>query len=63
MTLAGGTATGQYALCLVRPLATIPLGDSADLKLGQQVVADNRGGAGGNIGTDIVAKARAAIEP
>lgn len=25
--------------------------------LGQQVVADNRGGAGGNVGTDIVAKA------
>ena len=26
--------------------------------LGQQVVVDNRGGAGGNIGADVVAKAR-----
>lgn len=26
VTLASGTATGQYAACLVRPLATIPLG-------------------------------------
>ncbi|MBH1963365.1 MAG: tripartite tricarboxylate transporter substrate binding protein [Comamonadaceae bacterium] len=52
----------------VRILVPFPAGGSTDLvaryiaqglsdKLGQQFIVDNRGGAGGNIGTDAVAKA------
>ncbi|MBN9408264.1 MAG: tripartite tricarboxylate transporter substrate binding protein [Burkholderiales bacterium] len=52
----------------VRIIVPFPAGGSTDLvaryiaqglsdKLGQQFIVDNRGGAGGNIGTDAVAKA------
>ena len=52
----------------VRVLVPFPAGGSTDVvarqvaqhltsALGQQFIVDNRGGAGGNIGTDVVAKA------
>ena len=35
------------------------LGDKLTQRLGQQVIIDNRGGAGGNIGMELVARAPA----
>ena len=40
-----------------------PIADHLSEKLGQPVVLDNRGGAGGTIGTDLVAKAIAPDVP
>ena len=61
-------APGDYPKQPIRTVVTFPPGGSADAvvrmlvprlneKLGQQVVVDNRPGAGGNIGLAIVAKA------
>ncbi|MEJ0068625.1 MAG: tripartite tricarboxylate transporter substrate binding protein [Pseudomonadota bacterium] len=68
--LAGASATAQapYPTRPIRFVVTFPPGGSADLvaraiapllteQLGQALVIDNRPGAGGNIGLDIVAKA------
>lgn len=66
---AAGTAwTQTYPSRPIRWIVPFPAGGAADLvsrilveklssSLGQQIVIDNRGGAGGVIGTDIVAKA------
>ena len=62
-------AAQQYPQRPIRFVAPYPPGGSADLlartlaqnltlQLGQAVVTDNRPGAGGNVGADIVAKAR-----
>lgn len=68
---AAGSASGQsYPVKAVRLVVPYPPGGGADLlarpiaqalgdKLGQSVVVDNRGGATGMIGTDIVAKSPA----
>lgn len=64
------TATPGWPAKPIRLVVTFPPGGSSDAvvrmlvprlteKLGQQVVVDNRPGAGGNIGLDIVAKAPA----
>ena len=37
-------------------IATRPVADRLSQALGQSVVVENRGGAGGNIGTELVAK-------
>ncbi len=61
-------AQGEYPNKPVRVVVTFPPGGSTDVvmrlllprlneKLGQQVVVDNRPGAGGNIGLTVVAKA------
>lgn len=61
-------AQGEYPNKPVRVVVTFPPGGSADAvvrmlvprlseKLGQQVVVDNRPGAGGNVGLNLVAKA------
>ena len=63
-------AQGDYPSKPIRVIVTFPPGGSADAvvrllvprlneKLGQQVVVDNRPGAGGNIGLAVVAKAPA----
>lgn len=63
-------AQGDYPAKPIRVVVTFPPGGSADAvvralvprlndKLGQQVVVDNRPGAGGNIGLSLVAKAPA----
>ena len=73
--LALGTASAAFAQAdypnkPIRVVVTFPPGGSADAvvrslvprlngKLGQQVVVDNRPGAGGNIGLAVVAKAPA----
>ena len=65
---AAAQAPGDYPNKPVRMVVTFPPGGSADAvvrmlvprlneKLGQQVVVDNRPGAGGNIGLTVVAKA------
>jgi tripartite-type tricarboxylate transporter receptor subunit TctC len=62
-----GTALAQYPAKPVRLIIPFPPGGSADTiarllaqemskSLGQPVVAENRAGAGGNIGVDVVAK-------
>ena len=64
------TATAQYPMRPVRAVVPFPSGGGTDIvarlvlpklseNLGQQMVIDNRGGANGGIGTDIVAKAQA----
>lgn len=63
-------AQGHYPTKPIRLVVTFPPGGSADAvvrmlvprlneKLGQQIVVDNRPGAGGNIGLSVVAKAPA----
>jgi tripartite-type tricarboxylate transporter receptor subunit TctC len=66
--LPAARAQGDFPTKPVRVVVTFPPGGSADAvvrmvvprlteKLGQQVVVDNRPGAGGNIGLSVVAKA------
>jgi len=63
-------AQGAYATKPVRLIVAFPPGGSTDIiarlvgqklseRLGQQVIIDNRGGAGGTIGTEIAARATA----
>jgi tripartite-type tricarboxylate transporter receptor subunit TctC len=70
LTLPAARAQGDYPSKPVRVVVTFPPGGSADAvvrmlvprlneKLGQQVLVDNRPGAGGNIGLSVVAKAPA----
>lgn len=65
----GATALAQYPEKPLRLVVPFPPGGPTDLiarvvavgmaaDLGQQVIIDNKGGAGGNVGTDIVAKAK-----
>ena len=64
-------AQGAYPTKPIRLIVAFPPGGSTDIvarlvgqklseRLGQQVIIDNRGGAGGTIGTDIAAKSTAA---
>lgn len=68
LMLAAGTASAQYPNKTIRLIVPYPPGGATDVigrvlaqrlstALGQQVVIDNRGGAGGNIGAEAVAKA------
>ena len=68
LTLAAGTAAGEYPTKPVRMIVPFPPGGGNDTMartvgqklseaFGQQVVIDNRGGAGGNIGAEIAARA------
>ncbi len=70
LAVAPAAAQGNYPDKPIRVVVTFPPGGSADAvvrmlvprlndKLGQQVVVDNRPGAGGNIGLSIAAKAPA----
>jgi tripartite-type tricarboxylate transporter receptor subunit TctC len=63
-------AQGAYPTKPIRLIVAFPPGGSTDIvarlvgqklgeRLGQQVIVDNRGGAGGTIGTDIAAKSTA----
>jgi tripartite-type tricarboxylate transporter receptor subunit TctC len=67
---AGGAGAQQYPTKPIRLIVAFPPGGSTDIiarvigqklgeRLGQQVVIDNRGGAGGTIGTELTAKAPA----
>src|SRR5687767_2868105 len=68
MVCASSAAAGQqYPSRPVRVLIPFPAGSAADIiaramepqmreKLGQSLVIDNRGGAGGNIAADLTAK-------
>jgi len=67
---AAAMAQGAYPTKPVRLIVALPPGGSTDIiarlvgqklseRVGQQVVVDNRGGAGGTIGTDIAAKSTA----
>jgi tripartite-type tricarboxylate transporter receptor subunit TctC len=69
LAAAAPTAAQQYPLRPIRMVVPFAPGGAVDLvartlasrlneALGQPVVVDNRGGAGGTVGTDIVAKAR-----
>ncbi len=69
LVVAAGAACAQtYPERPIRLVVPFPPGGGSDIVgrtiaqklgdvLGQQIIVDNRGGAGGNIGTDIVAKA------
>jgi tripartite-type tricarboxylate transporter receptor subunit TctC len=70
LALPAARAQGEYPSKPIRVVVTFPPGGSADAvvrmlvprlneKLGQQVLVDNRPGAGGNIGLSVVAKAPA----
>jgi tripartite-type tricarboxylate transporter receptor subunit TctC len=65
---AGAPAQGNYPNKTIRMIVPFPAGGPTDIiarivgqkltdSMGQPVVIDNRGGSGGNIGADIVAKA------
>src|SRR5690242_16972816 len=67
-TLAAAAAAQSYPSKPIRLIVAFPPGGSTDIiarivgqklgeRLGQQVVIDNRGGAGGTIGTEIAARA------
>jgi tripartite-type tricarboxylate transporter receptor subunit TctC len=69
LLLSCGTALAQYPDKPLRLVVPFPPGGPTDLiarvvaagmatELGQQVIIDNRGGAGGNVGTELVAKSR-----
>ena len=69
LVLCAGTALAQYPEKPLRLVVPFPPGGPTDLiarvvavgmaaDLGQQVIIDNKGGAGGNVGTDLVAKAK-----
>jgi tripartite-type tricarboxylate transporter receptor subunit TctC len=66
----GAMAQGAYPTKPIRLIVAFPPGGSTDIiarlvgqklseRVGQQVVVDNRGGAGGTIGTEIAARAAA----
>jgi tripartite-type tricarboxylate transporter receptor subunit TctC len=68
LVLAAGAASAQYPNKSIKLIVPYPPGGATDVigrvvaqrlttALGQQVVVDNRGGAGGNIGAEAVAKA------
>jgi tripartite-type tricarboxylate transporter receptor subunit TctC len=68
LVLAAGSAFAQYPNKTIKLIVPYPPGGATDVigrvlaqrlstALGQQVVIDNRGGAGGNIGAEAVAKA------
>ena len=68
LALTAGAAADEYPNRQIRLIIPFPPGGSNDVvgrlvarhlsdALGQQVYVDNRGGAGGTIGTDIAAKA------
>jgi tripartite-type tricarboxylate transporter receptor subunit TctC len=69
LVLAGPAAAQDYPQRPIRMVIPFPAGGSIDVigrsiaqnwsaSLGQQIVIDNRGGAGGTLGTDLVAKAQ-----
>jgi len=68
LTMSVGASAQGYPTKPVRLIVAFPPGGSTDIiarlvgqklseRLGQQVIIDNRGGAGGTIGTDMAAKA------
>jgi tripartite-type tricarboxylate transporter receptor subunit TctC len=68
LLLAAGSAMAQYPTKSIKMIVPYPPGGATDVigrvlaqrlttTLGQQVVIDNRGGAGGNIGAEAVARA------
>jgi tripartite-type tricarboxylate transporter receptor subunit TctC len=70
LAAAGGAHAQQYPVKAIRMVIAFPPGGGTDIvgrivaqklgeSLGQQVLPDNRGGAAGQIGTEIVAKAPA----
>ena len=70
ITASAAVCAQSYPAKPIRLLVPYPPGGGTDIiarivgqklaeSLGQQVVIDNRGGAGGTIGTDVVAKAPA----
>ena len=69
LSIAGAALAQSYPSRAIRLVVPFPPGGPTDLiarvvaigmaaDLGQQVVIDNKGGAGGNVGTDLVAKSK-----
>src|SRR5689334_4964801 len=69
LAVAAGTTAQDYPQRPIRMVIPFPAGGSIDVigrsiaqnwsaVIGQQIVIDNRGGAGGTLGTDLVAKAQ-----
>src|SRR5580698_6926700 len=70
LVLAAGPARAEYPERPVRLVVPFPPGGPTDIfarliaqgltaRLGQQVIVENKGGAGGNLGSEAVAKAKA----